>query len=133
VLDIGGPARTVTPITVATNTARSPITVGPAPAALAITPDGKTLYVADVEGTVTPISVATDTAGPQITVAQEPDQIVITPDSKRAYVLSYDGTVTPIVTATNTAGQAILIADAIAGGMVLTPGTGPGLAARGEP
>jgi len=125
VLDIGGPARTVTPITVATNTARSPITVGSAPSVLAITPDGKTVYVADVEGTVTPISVATDMAGPPVMVAQNPDEIVITPDSKRAYVLSdsgpQDGTVTPIVTATNTAGTAVTIPGAAYGRMTLAP------------
>jgi hyaluronoglucosaminidase len=121
VLDVGGPSSMVTPIMVATNTAQSPITVGPALAALAITPDGKTLYVADVVGTVTPIAVATDTAGPPVTVAQDPDEIVITPDSKRAYVLSYGGTVTPIVTATNSAGQPTVIADAVDRGMVLAP------------
>src|SRR5215472_8962236 len=38
---------TVTPIRTATNTALPPIKVGPNPEALAITPDGKTVYVAN--------------------------------------------------------------------------------------
>jgi hyaluronoglucosaminidase len=59
---------------VATNTARSPIALGPAPAALAITPDGKTLYVADVVGTVTPIVTATNSAGQPIVIADAVDR-----------------------------------------------------------
>ena len=39
---------TVTPIATATNTAGPPITVGSEPRAIAITPDGKTAYVANV-------------------------------------------------------------------------------------
>ena len=56
---------TVTPIPTATNTAGPPITVGGNPYAIAITPDGKTAYVAnDIgAGTVTPIATATNTAG----------------------------------------------------------------------
>ena len=38
---------TVTPIATATNTAGPPITVGNDPNAIAITPDGKTAYVAN--------------------------------------------------------------------------------------
>src|SRR5262249_40306894 len=47
---------TVTPIRTATNTALPPIKVGRAPDTLAITPDGKTVYVANYvyrQGTVT--------------------------------------------------------------------------------
>ena len=44
----GATAGTVTPITVATNTVGSGIPVGTDPEALAITPNGKTLYVLDV-------------------------------------------------------------------------------------
>jgi DNA-binding beta-propeller fold protein YncE len=42
----------VIPITLATNTAGKPISVG-ATGPIAITPDGKSAYVADVNGTVT--------------------------------------------------------------------------------
>ena len=59
----------MTPIATATNTAGPPITVGNDPDDIAITPDGKTAYVANSgSGTVTPIATATNTAGPPITV-----------------------------------------------------------------
>ena len=41
----------VTPINTATNTALKPIKVGRSPVAIAITPDGKTAYVADTART----------------------------------------------------------------------------------
>ena len=96
---------TVTPIRTATNTALAPITVGQAPRAFAITPDGKTIYVTNYQsGTVTPILTATNTALAPIRVGGNPWAIAITPDGKTAYVANYQsGTVTPIRTATNTA------------------------------
>ena len=43
------------------------------PLGIAITPDGKTAYVANTgSGTVTPIATATNTAGPPITVGSDP-------------------------------------------------------------
>ena len=60
---------TVTPISTATNTAGKPIRVGSPADALAITPDGKTLYAASSTATrnaVTPISTATNRAGKPI-------------------------------------------------------------------
>ena len=70
----------MTPIATATNTAGPPITVGDGPQAIAITPDVKTAYVANLlGGTVTPIATATNTAGPPITVGSEPIAIAITP------------------------------------------------------
>ena len=57
-------ASTVTPIATATNTAGTAIPVGLRPIGIAITPDGKTAYVAnDGANTVTPIATATNTAG----------------------------------------------------------------------
>ena len=98
---------TVTPIRTATNTALAPIKAGASPAAIVITPDGKTAYVANYvyhRGTVTPIRTATNTALPPITTGRSPAAIVITPDGKTVYVANFDsGTVTPIRTATNTA------------------------------
>ena len=104
----------MTPIATATNTAGPPITVGSDPQAIAITPDGKTAYVANIgSDTVTPIATATNTAGPPITVGNSPDAIAITPDGKTAYVANGDsGTVTPIATATNTAGPPITVGNA---------------------
>jgi YVTN family beta-propeller protein len=100
----GGPG-TVIPIRTATNTALTPITVGQDPRALAITPDGKTIYVTNYQsGTVTPIRTATNTALAPIKVDGNPWAIAITPDGKTAYVANLQsGTVTPIRTATNTA------------------------------
>jgi YVTN family beta-propeller protein len=102
---------TVTPIAAATNTAGPPITVGIEPYGLAITPDGKTVYIANYgSGTVTPIATATNTAGPPITVGFGPLDIAITPDGKTAYVANADdGTVTPIATATNIPGPSITV------------------------
>jgi YVTN family beta-propeller protein len=71
---------TVTPITLATNTAGNPIAVGSRPEGVAITPDGTTAYVTNGgDGTVTPITVATNTAGTPITVGSGPVAIAITP------------------------------------------------------
>ena len=106
-----GGSDTVTPIAAATNTAGPPITTGPGPDAVAITPDGKTAYVVNGNSgspTVTPIATSTNTAGPPITVGSGPFDIAITPDGKTAYVANLNsGTVTPIATATNTAGPPI--------------------------
>ena len=68
---------TVTPVTMATNTAGTPIRVGRAPGPIAITPDGKTAYVANGAddpggGTVTPITTATNTPGKPIRVGSGP-------------------------------------------------------------
>ena len=64
---------TVTPITTATNTPGKPIKVGDGPGGITITPDGKTVYVANFEsGTVTPITAATNTPGKPIKVGSGP-------------------------------------------------------------
>ena len=105
----------VTPVNIATGTAGTPITVGPMPTAIAITPDGKTAYVAnDGSNTVTPITIATGTAGTPITVGLAPEGIAITPDGTTAYVVSNsartDTPITiPITVASNTAGTPIPI------------------------
>ncbi|HEY4990448.1 MAG TPA: YncE family protein [Nakamurella sp.] len=102
---------TVTPITTATGTAGTPITVGSEPTAVAVTPNGKTAYVANLgSGTVTPIRTATRTAGHPITIGRRPFAIAVTPNGKTAYVVSFTtGTVIPIRTATNTAGRPIQV------------------------
>lgn len=76
---------TVTPIRTATNTALSAIKIGNYPGSLAITPNGKTVYVASYGGpgayaqTVTPISTATNKPGKAITVGTGPTAIAISP------------------------------------------------------
>jgi DNA-binding beta-propeller fold protein YncE len=111
---------TVTPFNVATGKPGRAITIGArlgplaATAAIAITPNGKTLYVgtnSDVPGeddTVTPVSTATNRPGKAITVGQGIDAIAITPNGRTAYVASFNaGTVTPIRIAANAAGKPI--------------------------
>jgi DNA-binding beta-propeller fold protein YncE len=76
-----GTGNTVTPITLATNTAGTPITVGGGPWSIAVTPDSKTVYVGNSnDSTVSPIDVATDTAGTAITGVGFPRSLAITPD-----------------------------------------------------
>jgi YVTN family beta-propeller protein len=96
---------TVFPIQIRTGHLGSPIHVGHDPQGMAITPDGRTLYVTNEEsGTVTPIRTATNTALQPIRVGRMPGAIVITPDGKTAYVDSETtDAVTPIRVATNTA------------------------------
>src|SRR3989440_300106 len=122
---------TVTPITLGTNTPGTPITVGPQTCicagpipfpGIAITPDGKTAYVANpVSNTVTPIALATNTPGTPIAAGTSPHGIAITPDGKTAYVANeVSSTVTPIALATNTPGPAISV-DSAPIGIAVTP------------
>ena len=67
--------------------AGTPITTGSNARAIAITPNGKTAYIADGDaGTVTPIDTATNTAGHPIRTGTLPTAIAITPNGKTAYV-----------------------------------------------
>ena len=100
----------VTPIPVCTNTPGKPVPVGDGPVAIAITPDGRTAYVANENsGTVTPIDTRTNKAGAAIKVGPYPAGIGITPDGRTAYVQGGPG-VTPISTRTNKAGAPIKVA-----------------------
>jgi DNA-binding beta-propeller fold protein YncE len=59
----------VIPVDLATSEPGNPISVGGAPNSIAITPDGKTAYVASQRaGTVTPIATATNMPGNPIKV-----------------------------------------------------------------
>jgi DNA-binding beta-propeller fold protein YncE len=106
----------VTFVRVATNKPEKTINTGVSPdglANIAITPNGRTLYLADSLGdTVIPVNTATHTVGTPITVAADPNAIAITPNGKTLYVASGtsgSGAVTPINTATNKAGPAISV------------------------
>ena len=116
----------VVPVSTATGKPGRPIPVGRGASAIAVTPDGATVYVVNtVSGTVTPISTATGTPGRPVRVGPSPDFIAITPDGKTAYVASagssslcatppcprpVPATVTPVSTATNTPGKPIGVA-----------------------
>jgi YVTN family beta-propeller protein len=65
---------------VATNKPGKPIKVGSGPDSIAITPDGRAVYVANTfSGSVTPIATATNTAGPPIKVGGFPTDIAFAP------------------------------------------------------
>jgi DNA-binding beta-propeller fold protein YncE len=107
---INATSDTVLPLDTATGRAGRPIRVGRDPDAIAITPDGKTVYVASLTGdTVTPVRTRTGKAGRPVKVGFEPDAIAITPDGKTAYVLNSSQSVTPVSTATDTPGPAIRV------------------------
>jgi YVTN family beta-propeller protein len=115
------------PISTATDKKARPIKiVGGDPSADAITPNGKTIYVANTfSNTVTPVTVATGTAGKPIKVGNDPEELAITPNGKTVYVVNLPvngtaGTVTPISTATNTPGRAIPVGAGPAA-IVITP------------
>ena len=114
-------AGTVTPIDLASNTAGKPIDVLGEPVAMAVTPDGRTAYVASgatnsgrgatSDQTVTPIDLTTDTAGKPIILPDPADAIAIAPNGKTAYVMNGfpTRTVTLIDLATGTPGKPITL------------------------
>jgi autotransporter-associated beta strand protein/YVTN family beta-propeller protein len=79
---------------------------------LALTPDGKTLYVAEhnAANAVVPINTANNVVGAAILVGTNPFAVAVTPDGTMAYVTNRaDDTITPITVATNTPGSPIAI------------------------
>jgi YVTN family beta-propeller protein len=74
--------------------------VGSHPVALALSPDGKTAYVANYDsGNLTAISTATQLATGVVAVGSEPDAVAVSPDGKAVYVVNDnegDGTVSVI-------------------------------------
>src|SRR5260370_39408113 len=105
----------VIPIRTATNTPGQRIDLAGQPGAIAITPNGKTVYVAVnafVSFFVTPIRTATNKAGRNIKIGAGPWYIAITPDGETAYVAhSRSGTVTPHGTATGTGPRPVRVPD----------------------
>jgi YVTN family beta-propeller protein len=113
----GSIGSTVTPVNLTTGKALAPIPVGNAPTAIAITPDGSTALVANVNsGSVSPIDLANDTAGPPISVQGGPTSIAISPTQPTtAWVAdsisgpSTTGNVTLVDLTTDTAGAPIVV------------------------
>ena len=120
------------PFATATNTPGKLIKIGGIPVAIAVTPDGKTVYVSSVTttnlaptctrlpGLVTPISTATNVAGRPIRFACFSYFLAITPDGKTVWVTSGQDSLTPIATATNTPGKPVKIGGSISG-IAVTP------------
>jgi DNA-binding beta-propeller fold protein YncE len=94
---------------------------------MAITPNGKTIYVSgDEPNAVVPVSTVTDKVGKPVMFGPHyvPSQILITPNGKTAYVTSIQGgEIYPIATATNTMGKPIRSGPASGGyyQMAITP------------
>jgi DNA-binding beta-propeller fold protein YncE len=77
---------------------------------MAITPDGRILYVPDDEtASIIPVNTVTGSAGKPIPVGSAPVAVVMSPDGSTAYALGDSGTVTAISTATGTAGKPIYL------------------------
>ncbi len=82
----------VVPINTASNTAGTPIPVGKDSAGVAITPDGRTAYVASfVGGAITPVDTLTNVAGTPVPFATE--KIAITPDGSTAFAVGTESVV----------------------------------------
>nr|WP_238994772.1 YncE family protein [Mycolicibacterium chubuense] len=102
-----GGSGTVTVLNAASLTAvGAPITVGSRADNLALSPDGKRLYVVSgtSSGTVSVIDTASGMlVGAPIAVGSVPTHVAVSPDGTRAYVVNtYDGTVTEIDTVSGT-------------------------------
>ena len=85
--------------------------MGDEPNGVAVTPDGKHVYVANFESLdVSVIDTATDTVVATVATV-EPKWIAVTPDGKHVYVPNYaSGTVSVIDTATNTVVATVKVA-----------------------
>jgi len=101
-------SKTVTPVVAATGKAGRPVKVANGPDALAVGPDGRTVWVVSTSrpGFVTPIRTATNTASARIRVGELPFGVAVTPDGETAWVVNYK-TVTPVDTGTGRAGRPI--------------------------
>jgi YVTN family beta-propeller protein len=100
---------TVTPIHTASDKAGAPVRLPDMPFGMAITPDGRTVYVVDGDNLVIPINTATGRHGKAIRVQGGADVAVVTPNGKTVWVAS-STEITPISVATNTAGKPIVVA-----------------------
>jgi len=106
----------VTPVNISAGTVGRRIKAGKDAVAIAVTPDGKTAYVANFySGTITPVDLTRGVAEPPIRAGALPRAIVIAPDGRTAYVLnqvthdSRRGSVTPVTIATGKPGRPILV------------------------
>jgi YVTN family beta-propeller protein len=90
----------------------TPIPVGTSPRGVAVTPDGKHAYVANViSNNVSVIDTSTNTAvGTPILVGDSPFLVAVAPDGKHAYVTNLtSNTVSVIDTASNTVAATVAV------------------------
>jgi len=95
---VANPGDTVAVVDTVTSKVQTPITTGTLPAALAVTPDGKDLLVANKgDDTVSSVDVASGKVVKTATVGLEPDAVAVTPNGALALVANFgDNTVTPL-------------------------------------
>ena len=128
---------TVLSFDLASGTEGKPITVSDNLREIAITPDGRTMYVLgggpigssgkDAQGSVTPVTLATGQAGQPIPVGDHPILMAMSADGKRILVANgeqgsvHDGSVTVIDTTTNTAGKPLATGQVSPAGFAFAP------------
>ena len=79
------------------------IDIGLAPSGIAVTPDGRRVYVTNLNNTVSVIATATNAVSATISVGNGPVGVAFTPDGSKAYVANqFDNTVSVIATVSNT-------------------------------
>ncbi len=87
----------------ATNKVVATIKVGLAPFGVAVTPDGSTVYVTNLNNTVSVIATATNAVSATISVGNGPVGVAVKPDGSKVYVANqFDNNVSVIATASNT-------------------------------
>ena len=116
----------VVPITLASGTAGTPIAVAGTPGELALTPDGKTLFVGQAAGnSVVPIDVATDTAGTPIAIASLVRSLAVTPDGETLLVVQATNggasNLYPVDVATSAVGTPVNLGNVGARWIAVTP------------
>ncbi|MGB9939582.1 PGF-pre-PGF domain-containing protein [Methanosarcina sp.] len=93
---------TVSVIDTATNNVTATVPVGQSPGGVAVTPDGKKVYVANSDPTVSIIDTATNTVTATINVGNRPYGVAVNPAGTKVYVTNPDsGMVSLIDTTTN--------------------------------
>ncbi len=81
---------TVSVIDTATNTVTATVNVGNYPYGVAVSPDGKRVYVTnELSNNVSVIDTATNTVTDTVNVGNYPYGVAVSPDGKRVYVTNY--------------------------------------------
>jgi len=100
------------------------IAVGSFPVGVAVSPDGSTVYVANLgSNTVSVIAAATNTVTATISVGGGPNGVAVTPDGSTVYVTNqFDNTVSVIAAASNTVTATIAVGtEPLAFGLFIGP------------
>ena len=114
---------TVSVIDTATNKVTATVKVGYLPYGVAVSSDGKKVYVTD-DGGVSVIDTTTNTVTATVPVGSKPTGIAVNPNGNKVYVTNYgDGTVSVIDTATNTVTDIITVGNGPFGVAVNPAGT----------